>query len=106
MSLRQRIWANKAKARLVQEMGAICWCCGSGEPLEIDHIDGRKWSIRKTEFSHRICRYRREWKEGKVQLLCPACNKAKIHGTRYEAPEGVEPTMVARSEHGEEMVPF
>lgn len=99
MSLRQNIWANKAKARLHREMGGVCWCCGVGEPLEVDHIDGRDYSLRKLSFSHRISRYRREWTEGKIQLLCPDCNRAKVKGTRYPRPEKVEVEC-------EEMVPF
>lgn len=72
----------------------------------MDHINGRDWVPRKKEFSHRISIYRREWKEGKVQLLCEACNKAKPKGMMYEVPEGVEFPSPVRSEQGEEEVPF
>jgi len=45
--------------------------------LTIDHIDGCDYYHHKIEWSHRVSIYRREAKEGKLQVLCEKCNCKK-----------------------------
>ncbi len=85
MARRQREWANRAKAKLIAELGGKCVMCDGVENLEIDHKYRRSWSIRGTEFSWRISKYRQEAKLGLVQLLCEQCNKFKGRPTE-DAP--------------------
>lgn len=110
MSKRQRSWANRAKADLFQRMGNVCWKCGCVENLQFDHPMGRDWSVRKTEFSWRVSRYRQEWARGEGQLLCETDNGNRPTYTRYAPPPGVivpsldEPVAVT---HGaSELEPF
>jgi hypothetical protein len=109
MSKRQRDWANRAKAELFQRMGNCCWKCGATSELEFDHPNGRDWSIRRTEFSWRVSRYRQEWNSGVGQILCKTCNSNRPGYILYPPPPGVrapfrvEPSL---SVHGAGEVPF
>ena len=76
---------DRARARLVQEMGGRCakeneTCRG---PLEFDHVDpARKTWVASSVASHmRVARYRADWLIGNLQLLCRAHNARK--GKRY-----------------------
>ncbi len=89
MALRQRLWANRAKAALIQELGGKCVMCQSVENLEIDHIYIRNWIPRQKEFSWRISIYRREAKLGLVQVLCEECNKFRGRPTE-DAPVALQ----------------
>jgi 5-methylcytosine-specific restriction endonuclease McrA len=89
MGLRQRAWANRAKAKLIAELGGECVMCGTTEDLEIDHLYKREWSIRNTEFSWRISKYRKEAALGLLQLLCGDCNKFKGRPTE-DAPVALQ----------------
>ena len=43
--------------------------------LEIDHVNGRSWNLRKLSSSARVARYWREYKAGiKLRILCSLCN--------------------------------
>lgn len=86
MSRRQRDWANRAKAKLIADLGGKCVMCETTENLEIDHIYRREWSICGTEFSWRISKYRKEAKAKLLQLLCGSCNKFRGRPTE-DAPK-------------------
>jgi len=75
MGKRQKEWARRAKDQLIVDLGGACVLCGSDVELHIDHPFGRDWQPRKLEFSHRISRYRQEYKMGLVCLLCAECNE-------------------------------
>lgn len=77
MGRRQRTWAKRAYDRLLLQLGGRCALCGSLSGLSIDHIDGCTYIHSKLEWSHRISVYRREAKEGKLQVLCAKCNSKK-----------------------------
>lgn len=79
MATRQRIWATKVRAQLIEEMGGYCARCASPFDLEFDHLELREWrrTCRQTSSDHRICIYRHEWERGKLQLLCKKCNTKK-----------------------------
>ena len=78
MGRRQTEWAVRALAQLVQALGGKCEQCDETDPdkLEIDHINGRDWVPNKVSSSWRVSLYRREAKEGKLQVLCSGCNKS------------------------------
>lgn len=82
MGHRQKIWARKAYDKLIQELGAACYHCGSTENLTVDHIAGKDYVANKLEWSARVSRYRREMKEGKLQVLCNTCNVMKGNSDR------------------------
>jgi 5-methylcytosine-specific restriction endonuclease McrA len=77
MGKRQRIWARRAYDNLIQQLGGKCVECGTTEKLTIDHIDGCEFEHTDIEWSHRISIYRREAKEGKLQVLCETHNSKK-----------------------------
>ena len=77
MGKRQRDWARKAYDRLIVDLGSQCVKCKSLAALTIDHIDGCDYDHSSLEWSHRISVYRREAKEGKLQVLCETCNRLK-----------------------------
>lgn len=74
---RQAKWAVRARAALVNQLGGCCAVCGSTVDLEIDHIYGRDWSLRKHSSHHRVCIYRREAAKGLLQVLCSKHNSQK-----------------------------
>jgi 5-methylcytosine-specific restriction endonuclease McrA len=84
MGLRQRIWAAKRRAELIEALGGKCVQCGSVEDLQIDHINGRDWAVERVEWSWRISIYWAEYRAGvKLQCLCGDCN------TRKSNPPGI-----------------
>jgi hypothetical protein len=87
MARKHRVWAYYARLKLIKELGDACAECkhkGSKKnPLTIDHINGRMWDGRKKDPSWRVSIYRREAKEGKLQVLCKSCNEKKGGPLRY-----------------------
>jgi len=77
MGLRQRRWAHKARKRLLKLLGDRCNECHSEENLELDCIIPLGDAHHKMEFSWRTSFYRRQWKQGNLQLLCQTCNAKK-----------------------------
>lgn len=77
MGKRQKDWARRAYVKLIEELGGKCVKCGTTENLTIDHIDGCEFDHNGVEWSHRISIYRREAKEGKLQILCDKHNCQK-----------------------------
>jgi 5-methylcytosine-specific restriction endonuclease McrA len=80
MGLRQRTWARKKRAELIELLGGQCALCGSTDNLEIDHINGRTWLVRKVDPSWRVSIYWAEYRSGvPLQCLCGDCNTAKAN---------------------------
>lgn len=77
MGKRQRKWARRAYEKLILQLGGRCVVCGSLHSLSIDHKDGKDWTACKVEWSHRISIYRREARNGLLQVLCVKCNSRK-----------------------------
>lgn len=89
MNLKSRSDANRrrykrGRRKLILEMGRKCQgVLANSKPcketryckLEFHHLEERTWNTRKKNRWIRIALYRREWKAGKVTLLCGACNK-------------------------------
>ena len=77
MAKRQKEWARRAYEALIISLGGRCRHCGATAGLSIDHIEGCDFVHNKVEWSARISIYRREAKEGKLQVLCIKCNSKK-----------------------------
>jgi 5-methylcytosine-specific restriction endonuclease McrA len=75
MGKRQREWAKKRRLELIVELGGKCAECGTTRKLEVDHVDGRDWEVRRKESSARVSKYWKEHREGvRLQVLCQECN--------------------------------
>lgn len=70
-------WARRERARLIQELGGRCASCGARERLEIDHIHGTTWRLASKSRWMRVILYRREARQGLLQVLCRHCNARK-----------------------------
>lgn len=68
-------WRKREK--LMEEMGGKCVGCGRMNLLEFDHIFGITWVAASVSSHQRLIRYRKEWEDGLLQLLCGPCNKIK-----------------------------
>lgn len=74
---RNVILADRIRNQLIEIYGGKCEICGVSSKeahLEINHIYGRSWKIRTLNRYRRFLRYRKEAREGKINLLCKDCN--------------------------------
>lgn len=62
---------------MVLAFGSKCAACGSVESLEFDCINPKGNDHHRKSAPERICFYRRQAREGNLQLLCSACNALK-----------------------------
>lgn len=79
MGRANRVRAYIRRLELVKRLGGKCASCGTkGTPknsLEVDHVNGRDYDLRKMDSSWRIAVYEREEREGvALQVLCKRCN--------------------------------
>lgn len=87
MPQNQNEWAKCARLRLIQQLGGKCAQCGSVERLEINHIQGTEKDLSRMSPSARVCLYRKEAKQGKLNVLCRACNlRYRPKKTKTEEP--------------------
>lgn len=77
---------SRIKATLIADMGGQCAECGITYNLTIDHPYGRDWVPRKVSSYQRWLRYRREYYQGLVRLLCAECNN-RIRPNRNNKPQ-------------------
>lgn len=91
MAKRQVEWAHRVKTRLIESLGGECWACGARVDLEIDHPNGRDWSVRRAGLTWRVSKYQREAKEGLVRVLCRECNSSNAYNGVELARPGVNP---------------
>lgn len=77
MGKRQKQWAVRARADLVQLLGGRCVECGTTEELHLDCILPQGHHHHKLDSSSRVSFYRRQHAEGNLQVLCAACNGRK-----------------------------
>lgn len=78
MASRQIEWAHRAKEHLRLSLGYKCAVCGKvTKHLQFDCIIPRGHKHHRMEFSWRISFYRKEHKNGNLQLLCPVHHQIK-----------------------------
>jgi len=78
MAARQKDWARRAKAALMELLGGKCVKCGTTEDLTFDCIIPRGDEHHKYDTSARICFYRRQhYEHQNVQILCRPHNEEK-----------------------------
>lgn len=83
--------------QLLSIYGPKCAQCGAPEGetyLEINHIYGRDWQASKLSSYQRWLRYFKEAQQGRINLLCPDCNKT-YQVRRHETPPGTCPLFEA-----------
>lgn len=74
---RQVRWAKQAASRLREQLGGRCACCGTSETLTFDCISPQGDKHHRAGRVSRICFYRKQWRQGNIQLLCSRCNELK-----------------------------
>jgi len=81
---RWREWDRNIRAKVLEEYGGACACCGETTPefLSIDHVhnDGAEHRREIGGYGQAIYKWlRREGypKDGRFQILCHNCNQAK-----------------------------
>ncbi len=84
MAQRQKKWAHAWRARLVAILGAKCNACGATTELELDCVVAAGDAHHKMELSHRMSFYRKQWRNGNLQLLCSRCNSLKGDGPMHD----------------------
>jgi hypothetical protein len=75
VKVRRASQATSMREQLVAAMGGMCAVCGSEEFLEFHHPKGRTWVARRKNQLQRMRLYERDWKAGRLSLLCSPCNK-------------------------------
>lgn len=86
MAKRQKEWAKRARAALMELLGNRCAICGAdyeSRELEFDCISPRGDRHHKLDTERRVCFYRKEYKQGNLQLLCVPCHSKKSCGEIY-----------------------
>jgi 5-methylcytosine-specific restriction endonuclease McrA len=87
MAKRQREWAKRRRDELVMLLGGACVECGATTKLEIDHVNGRDYDIRRLCASSRVSRYWREYRGGVLLTVrCNECN-ARRGDPRLPGPD-------------------
>ena len=77
MAKAQKEWARRKRSELLELLGNVCAHCGTTENLEFDCISPRGDRHHRGEASQRMCFYRRQFREGNLQVLCNVCNGRK-----------------------------
>lgn len=77
MGREHKLWAKRARARLVERLGGACALCGTTDNLVFDCIIPQGDKHHRMDPSARMCFYHRQERLGNVQVLCDACNTAK-----------------------------
>ena len=73
LSRKRRV--KKLKKQLFSLLGRRCALCGGDDDLEIDHVNGRSWDVRKSNQEVRWRRYLKELESGiPLRVLCASCN--------------------------------
>jgi 5-methylcytosine-specific restriction endonuclease McrA len=101
MGKKQRMWAKKARAKLMLELGSACAECGvtgmelemrppNGKQiiLEFDCIEGRGDDHHRGNAEARMIFYRKEHSQKNIQILCTTCNARKGLAVERRAQNG------------------
>ena len=67
---------TRKRLDLIARMGGRCRSCGVDDPMtmEFHHIGPRTWQARRLDRCSRLRRYRRDFQNGAVVLLCAVCH--------------------------------
>lgn len=79
MSKRQKEWARRARRRILDTLGNRCANCGETENLELDCIRPKGDTHHGFSFDQRTSFYRKQMRNGNIQILCAECNALKSH---------------------------
>lgn len=77
MAKRQKEWARRKRAELLERLGGKCKICGTDKELEFDCIIPQGEAHHRFDTSHRISFYLRQLYVGNLQILCHDCNAKK-----------------------------
>lgn len=77
MSRRQLLWANKARAKLIERLGGACKVCGATEKLEFDCMKPCGDEHHRLKSDSRMKFYKEQWTTGNLQVLCTKCHTKK-----------------------------
>ena len=77
VGLRQRQWAKRARAKLLEALGGCCRHCGSLDSLEFDCIIPKGDRHHRLSSADRVSFYRLEHSLGNLQILCASCHNLK-----------------------------
>ncbi len=77
MARAQKEWARRKRAELMALLGNVCAHCGATDGLEFDCLRPKGDAHHRGEASQRMCFYRRQFREGNLQVLCSECNGRK-----------------------------
>ena len=77
MSRAAKDWAMQKRRELMTLLGNVCAHCGTAEGLEFDCIYPKGDRHHRGDASQRMCFYRRQFREGNLQVLCNVCNARK-----------------------------
>lgn len=73
----EKEWAKRKRRELIALLGNVCAHCGTDENLEFDCVSPKGHRHHRGDASQRMCFYRRQFREGNLQVLCTVCNARK-----------------------------
>jgi single-strand DNA-binding protein len=73
----EKEWARRKRRELRAALGGICAECGTNRRLEFDCKEPRGDTHHRYDTSQRMSFYRREHRDGNLQLLCSRCHSRK-----------------------------
>ncbi len=77
MGRAEKEWARRKRRELLELLGNVCAHCGTAENLEFDCVVPMGDRHHRGDASQRMCFYRRQFREGNLQVLCNVCNARK-----------------------------
>ena len=86
MAKKQKVWARRARRKLMEELGEVCVFCGSTIDLEFDCKKPMGHAHHRYDTSQRMCFYRKQHANGNLQVLCGTCNRRKGDNECYPVP--------------------
>ena len=72
-----RSWPHRSRAHLLTLLGERCAWCGRDSGLQFDCIVPQGHAHHEMGARSRMVFYRRQWRRGNLQILCPDCHCVK-----------------------------
>lgn len=82
MARHQKLWARRARATLMVELGNLCRECGDTRDLTFDCIISLGHLHHTMDPSARMCFYHKQHRLQNLQILCRRCNGRKGYAER------------------------